>query len=335
MRTCEQGYVNHIAVVVDESSSMHGLASQVVRVADEQIAYLARRSQELDQETRVTVYTFANEPRCVFYDKDVLRLPSLKDHYRPNGMTALVDAALLSLDDLALTPEKYGDHAFLVYLLTDGQENHSNHEPRVLERRLAALPGHWTVAVLVPDQTSKFEAKKFGFPADNIGIWETNARGLDEAGRTIRDATDRFMVGRATGVRGTRNLFSTGADAVNISTIAAAALVPLDYKKYTLVPVPREAYIKDFVEACGLAYRVGSAYYQLMKTETIQPQKDIAIVGRQDGKVYMGRGARDLLGLPDMNVRVKPDANPKFDVFVQSTSVNRKLIPGTRLLVML
>lgn len=336
MASTRQNYINHIALVLDASSSMHYNASRLIEVADAQIAHLAQRSKELDQETRITVYVFADAVRCVIYDKDVLRLPSIREFYRPNGMTALVDATLLALDDLALTPEKYGDHAFLIYVLTDGQENASSHRNRMgLAPRLAGLPDHWTVAALVPDATGKHEAKKFGFPADNIAMWDaTSAHGVVEAGATIRRATDQFMTGRASGIRGTRAVFSTGADAVNAATIHAAALTPLSSSEYVLVPVHREGPIKEWVEECGYPYRVGSAYYQLTKTETIQAQKDLAVVEKATGKVYMGAQARGVVGLPDMTVRVAPQHNPQFDIFVQSTSVNRKLLPGTTLLLL-
>jgi hypothetical protein len=39
-----------------------------------------------------------------------------------------------------------------------------------------------------------------------------------------------------------------------------------------------------------------------------------------------------MVGLPNYKVRVRPDFNPDYKVFVQSTSVNRKLVPGTKLL---
>lgn len=336
MADTRQNYINHIALVLDASSSMHYNAGRLIEVADAQIAHLAQRSKELDQETRITVYVFADTVRCVIYDKDVLRLPSIREFYRPNGMTALVDATLLALDDLALTPEKYGDHAFLIYVLTDGQENASSHRNRMgLAPRLAGLPDHWTVAALVPDATGKHEAKKFGFPADNIAMWDaTSAHGVVEAGATIRRATDQFMTGRASGIRGTRAVFSTGADAVNAATIHAAALTPLSNSEYVLVSVHREGPIKEWVEECGYPYRVGSAYYQLTKTETIQAQKDLAVVEKATGKVYMGAQARGVVGLPDMTVRVAPQHNPQFDIFVQSTSVNRKLLPGTTLLLL-
>src|SRR5690349_14651809 len=120
-----ENYVNHVALALDASGSMavSGKARALVTVADGLIEYLAARSKELNQETRVTVYTFDERVKCAIYDKDVLRLPSIADFYKIGGMTALLDATLLAIDDLRLTPQKYGDHAFLTYVLTDGKNN--------------------------------------------------------------------------------------------------------------------------------------------------------------------------------------------------------------------
>jgi Mg-chelatase subunit ChlD len=54
--TSQQNYINHIVMVLDMSGSMSPHARELIKVADGQIAHLARRSQELDQETRITVY---------------------------------------------------------------------------------------------------------------------------------------------------------------------------------------------------------------------------------------------------------------------------------------
>lgn len=329
-----ENYINHIALVLDASASMSHLRETLVRVADNQIAYLAQRSKELDQETRITVYVFDSTVRCVIYDKDVLRLPSIRDHYKTSGMTALIDATLKSQDDLAQTAQLYGDHAFLTYVLTDGQENASRARSDMLVQSLAALADNWTVACFVPDQTGKFEAKKFGFPADNIAVWDTSAKGLAEVGETIRKTTDAYMQGRSTGVRGTRTLFAMGVDSLNTQTVRAARLDALSASEYDLLDVDTEGYIREWVQGKGFTYNAGAAFYQLMKTETIQPTKAIALLERSTGKVFMGSNARDLLGLPAMEVRVKPDFNPLYDVFVQSTSVNRKLVRGTKLLLL-
>ncbi|MBZ4320465.1 vWA domain-containing protein [Streptomyces huiliensis] len=342
-----QNYINHVALVLDASSSMSHLSGKVVDVADRQIAYLARRSQELDQETRVTVYVFADQVECVIYDKDVLRMPSLKQLYRVGGMTALLAATLKSQRELARTAQLYGDHSFLTFVLTDGQENASGHcadapsrDPRELARAVASMietqEDNWTLAVLVPDQMGKREAMQCGFPKDNIAVWDaTSTHGLEEAGEVIREATEKFMVGRTKGIRGSRAVFSTGADAVNQDTIKAAGLTPVDPAEYRLLPVAREAGIREWVTENGHTYRTGCAFYQLSKSEKVQARKRIAVLEKKTDQVYTGPEARALLGLPDVEVRVRPDHNDDFTIFVQSTSVNRKLVPNTRLLLML
>ncbi|MEU8719271.1 vWA domain-containing protein [Streptomyces antimycoticus] len=342
-----QNYINHVALVLDASSSMSHLSGKVVEVADQQIAYLARRSKELDQETRVTVYVFADKVECVIYDKDVLRMPSLKQLYRVGGMTALLAATLKSQRELAQTAQLYGDHSFLTFVLTDGQENASHRcpdaptkNPRELVQAVAKLmqtqEDNWTLAVLVPDQMGKREAMQCGFPKDNIAIWDaTSTQGLEEAGQVIQQATENFMMGRAQGIRGSRAVFSTGAEAVNKDTIKAAGLTPVNPSEYQLIPVAREAAIREWVVECGHTYRTGGAFYQLSKSEKIQARKQIAVLEKKTDRVYTGPEARSLLGLPDTEVRVKPDHNDDFTIFVQSTSVNRKLVPHTRLLLMI
>ncbi|MFB7466107.1 vWA domain-containing protein [Streptomyces sp. NPDC056224] len=342
-----QNYINHVALVLDASSSMSHLSRKVVEVADQQISYLARRSQELDQETRVTVYVFADKVECVIYDKDVLRMPSLKQLYRAGGMTALLAATLKSQRELAQTAQLYGDHSFLTFVLTDGQENASHRcpdaptrDPRELVRAVATMidtqEDNWTLAVLVPDQMGKREAMQCGFPKDNIAIWDaTSTQGLEEAGQVILKATENFMVGRTKGIRGSRAVFSTGGETVNKETIEAAGLTAIKPSQYQLIPVARETAIRDWVVECGHSYRTGCAFYQLSKSEKIQAQKQIAVLEKKTDQIYTGPAARALLGLPNTEVRVTPDHNNDFTIFVQSTSVNRKLVPHTRLLLMI
>lgn len=330
--------INHIGFVLDASTSMEPWQNDLVKVADSQIEHLARRSRELDQETRISVWTFADpfNIHCVVWDKDVLRLPSIAQYYRPNGNTAFIDATLQSIRDLGETPERYGDHSFLVYVLTDGEENRSVNKPAALQRALRELKDHWTLAALVPNARGMHEAKKFGFPAGNIEIWDANsAKGVSEAGDRVRAATDSYMQARADGVRSTRSLFSTDATAVNAVTISQAGLKPMARGTYVLVPVPTDSRIDEFTAQIGHRYKAGQGFYQLMKREEIQATKDIVVVDKKDHKVYSGPDARQMIGLPNMNVRVSPDHNANFDIFVQSTSINRKLIAGTRYLYLI
>lgn len=329
-----QNYINHIVFVVDASSSMSGFTDQVVDVFDNQVKYLARRSKELNQETRVSVYLFADTVSCLIYDMDVMRLPSLSGFYRAGGMTALIDGTLKAVEDLQLTPEIYGDHAFLIYTLTDGQENRSNNSSSTLARKIGSLPENWTLAALVPNQDGVYEAKKAGFPADNCSIWNTNsARGVESAGDVMQKTTDVFMTNRSKGIRGTKTLFKMD---VNVSSATVRNnLDELGRSQYIVIRVQNQEQIRDCVEnRTGKKYVKGSAYYQLTQPELIQGNKLICIKDRKNGKIYTGPAARNLLGLPNTNAKVTPGNLNNFDIFVQSNSVNRETDPGTSLIVL-
>lgn len=341
-------YINHIGLVLDASGSMQPHEDKLIEIADNQIKHLATRSQELDQETRISVWVFSgwNEIRCVVWDKDVLRLPSIKRYYKTMNMTALVDAAMQSISDMETTSQIHGDHSFLLYFLTDGVENDSRkYRAYDLSDRLSRIASqqntNWTFAALVPDMNAVFEAKKLGFPAGNIQTWDiSSTAGLEKAGESILRSADAYMTARSTGLRSTTALFDMSATAVNKATIKAAGLKPLDTSEYVLVPVifpvpfqDGDDRIDNFTERMGYQYVARRGFYQLSsKPVVVQANKEIAVVERKSNKVYTGKNARALLGLPDMNVTLKAGDNPEYDIFIQSTSLNRKLLIGTKYL---
>lgn len=335
-------YINHIGYVIDSSTSMQKLARSVVQVTDNTTAFLAERSTKHDQETRATVYTFSSRGRekCLFYDKDVLRMPSISGLYQPSGMTALMDATLLAVSDLKQTAQLYGDHAFLLYVISDGYENDSRqNRPQHLADVINDLPDNWTLAAFAPDQQAAFALKQCGFPRDNVSVWDTNTvAGIETVGSTMRAATETYMEGRKAGIRGYNPKTTTRGGLFQMRDFKPAdvkgAATPLTQGSYFFAEVVADSRIDEYVAICtGKPYILGRAYYQFMKTETIQPQKNIAV--ELDGLVYEGPGARAVLGLPaDHSVRVRPDQVPGCTIFVQSTSHNRKLIAGTRVLVL-
>ena len=327
-------YINHIVFTIDGSTSMQGLTNQVVTVFDNQIKYLAAKSQAEDQETRVSVYIFGNDVQCLVYDKDVLRLPSLVSFYVANGMTALIDGVYTSVTELQQTAQLHGDHSFVVYGITDGEENRSSRSSSELSKLLDKLPDNWSVCMLVPNQRGVALCERFGFPRSAIEVWDVSERGIQEVGRKMERSLDTFFAARKTGVRGTKNLFSLDASALT-KTQVVKQLEELSPASFETLIVRKKSVIKDFVESwMKTPYRVGSAYYQLVKKEKIQPSKHICIREKATGKVYSGDKARQLLGLPNYEVKVAPEDHGKFDLFCQSSSNNRILPENTHLLVM-
>lgn len=363
----------HVALVLDRSVSMNRLKEKTIKVADDLVAHLADTSKQKNQEWRVSVYSFGNEVDCHIWDMDVLRLPSMREHYRISGNTALIDAVMTALDDGDKITEHRGDHAFLVYVITDGEENwsHGNGSRPAFGRtptsvlikqltdRLSDLPDNRTVAILAPDSQGVQYSQQLGF--ENILLWDTSSEaGLEAAAEAIKTSTATYMEARTQGAVGLRSMkkggLFVGAN-VDAKAIKAANLKPLPTKdrKITVVVKTDDSFekvvkpansrrkvaemgwfvkIEDYVKRINKGvYPLGDAFYELVKPETIQGDKEIAVVEVDSNKVFVGDGARQLLGLPATRVRVKPDLNPDYKIFVQSNSLNRYLPHGSQVMV--
>ena len=97
-----------------------------------------------------------------------------------------------------------------------------------------------------------------------------------------------------------------------------------------MLRVDHDVPIKEFAQANGLIFKTGKGFYEFTKPESISDGKEIVLMDKTTGDMFSGNKARDLLGLTAAGKdKFRPVALDKFRVFVQSTSVNRKLIGGT------
>lgn len=324
--------INHFLLLLDRSSSMGKYKRDVVRVTDELVRNIAIKSTELEQETRITIASFADRGKyqMMVWDKDVLRMPSIDGLYEPYGWTAMIEGVCLSLDDLATVPTKYGNHAFVVWVITDGEENDSI-DKFALKPRVARFGDNYTLAALVPDKQGKDNAVRYGFPTGNIEIWDaTSALGVENVIKKVEASASAFMETRKkTGARSTKSLFTLNT--VSVSDIQAN-LSQVYPGHYQLFDVPVDGRIDDFVvNTLKIPYKTGDSYYELTKRERIQSYKQVAILA--NNKIWAGDEARKMLGLPDdADVDVSPGNHPGYVIFVQSTALNRKLLAGTRML---
>lgn len=356
--------VNHVALVIDKSGSMRKHESTVIRVVDEFVKGLKEESDALGHETRISLYAFNHIVECLVWDMDVKALPSMRGLYYPDGATSLIEASVLSLNDLKTeVSEKYGEHSFLQVVWTDGEENASGYTKwgnmhtqygQVVNRRqldeqlglirsaMGSLPDHWTSAILVPNSLAKRTAQSYGFAAGNIAVWDADTtKGVEEAIGTVKAAATSFLRGREAGVRGTKSLFAVGQD-IDINTVKAV-LKPLSrgsYEIYDVEAAEDGMEIRDFVEKhTEKSYRPRSAYYELGVRVSVQSNKDVLVYDKKTRKVYGGEDARELLFGPDGRTNgtlsVKAGFNPDLKVFVMSGSYNRKLKKNTKLLVKL
>lgn len=330
----KETYKNHIAIVFDKSWSMSNLINQATQIFNKQIEFLRNKSLQFEQETRVSFYSFSDRVECLINDVDVAR-PMELGNVRADGRTALLDAIALAIDDFKEIPQKYGDHSFMVYVITDGGENESRkYSPATFRRLIGSLPNNFTVAAFVPDLNSVDLMVAYGLPKGNVEKWDVTKRGLEEVGEKISQSMDNYFTARQSGQRASTTIFS---DLKNVKSSEVQSILstlnPAEYKIVINESV-KAVQIKALVEAkTGEYYSVGSGFYELVKTEHIQRNKKIVIQNKKDGKVYFGDNARKLLKLPDMEVKVKPEDYGEWIVYVQSTSHNRNIIPKQRVLI--
>lgn len=103
--------------------------------------------------------------------------------------------------------------------------------------------------------------------------------------------------------------------------------------RFEVCEVKENCSIRTFVNMNGLKFKKGRGFYQFTKSELIQEKKEVVIQDTNTGDFYTGTYARKLLGLkPGERKRVKPDDYDDYNIYVQSTSYNRKLIGGTMFL---
>lgn len=332
--------INHIGLLLDGSGSISHLVGTLIKLSNAFIQDAISESKKNKQENRISVYGFSNTLTNLFFDVDVNHAPEVTREFFIGNQTALIESTIKVLDEMQTISQLHGDHAFLLNVFTDGENNMSNYLANTLAEKINKLPENITVSVSVPNQSAFEKAKLYGFPAGNIQIWEaTTEKGVTEGFDNVVKSTQSYYASRSVGVKGTKNLFTPNVNFTAKEVKKDLEVLPAG--KYSLLPIhPKKSnngkiVIKDFVESWTTKpYVPGASYFQLTKPETLQPYKQVAVLEKSTGKVYSGANARELLGLPDYEVKVAPASHKNYTIFVQSSSLNRLLVPSTQLLVM-
>ena len=115
-------------------------------------------------------------------------------------------------------------------------------------------------------------------------------------------------------------------------------LVPVVPGRFQVMTVDENCDIKGFVTKNGIEFKKGRGFYELTKAETVQQYKEIIMQDKETGEMFVGSQVREKLGLQPqtekggVNEKLYAKDAKEFRIFVQSTSVNRKLIAGTTFL---
>lgn len=336
----------------DHSVSMRSIASAACKDYNSTIAAL-KRSTESSDDSSVSVSVIScgtgsqtgvilpngqmTHNVSVIHDNMELNNLHELDYYDATGRsTPLRDsivATIATLQSAYQSGRSDVDATFIVLVTTDGQENSSyttNNELKKMIQSLSAT-GRWTFIARVP-RGSALMAEKLGIPPGNILEWDTTNAGQVQATTTTTSALSSFI---SSGAKSTSTFFANLED-VTIEEVQDTLEDISSQVEWLLVgPGEEGQQIRDFVEnKRGEPMLKGAAHYNLVKTEPkVQDNKRIIIRDKNTGAVYAGAAARQLLALPRVGtVRLRPDELGDFEVYIQSTSVNRKVDAGTRVL---
>lgn len=328
---------NYVAMVLDSSGSMDSVHHEAVAAFNNAVETI--RNEAKDQDTSVSLILFANRAHTQFFNADPATLKPLGLHdYRPSGGTALFDGVGRAIEVFQGVPDGHLDHvSFLIITVTDGEENASQ---RHSGGTIAALikeqqkTDRWSFVFQVPPGKRKWFTDRFGISTDNIREWESTREGTVEADVATRSGLGHYFNARRKGARSVPNFFvNTDLSQVPVEEIKAKLADQSD--RFKLYEVKTEENVKEFVEKkTKKPYVIGQAYYLLMKTEKVQARKGVLLMEKGKQAVWGGPNARKLIGLPDgADAKVVPGNHAGYDIYVQSTSVNRKLPRGTKVLI--
>ncbi len=176
-----------VAMVLDQSGSMHGLTHAIIDGFNNYVADL----REQEGETFLSLTLFDTAFKQVYVGAPLPEIADLNTHsYRPGGNTALYDAIAFTVKDTEkrLIAEGKQDAKVLVVTMTDGGENSSTDYNAT---SLAALvreyeaKGNWTFVYLGLGQSAEYVGTLRGVgysgnsgyfaSADSAGVTSTMA----------------------------------------------------------------------------------------------------------------------------------------------------------------
>lgn len=330
---------DRVVILLDRSGSMADHTEAVEKVVDGLVQHLR---EQTGYQTRLSLYVFDDVVDRIIADTDVMRVPSIKGKFVPRGMTALQDATLHVIHEVAALKNLGPEEQVVIYVISDGLENRSRKvTPAQLATAIKGLPAHWTIGALVPSFQGAVAAKKCGFPPGNVDTWNAgSAKGMEEVKEKITTShTALRTMTKTTGKLGTKHLFAPDVTKINDDAVNALGMTPVKGSKYDLLTITTKEEEKkriiDYFAENSLPWRLGHNFYELVRDERISPDKELALVKTGNGAqiVYIDEKIRGLLNLPDdQKVLVAPGLVPGWGIFVQSKNAGRFMRPG-RLLI--
>lgn len=332
----------YVALVRDHSASMRSLVNGAANDYNLTLDGI-RESVSIDNQIAIVSVVecgvgLRGEVRVAGAAQRIENMRHLTSYTANGNATPLWDSVGKAIEEIeALGRNAYGGStdAFLVMVITDGHENASKFwTAQKISQKIQQLQAtdKWTFVFRVP-VGAKNSLVRLGIPAGNIMEWEQTETALVQSTVATTSGVKSYFAARSKGSTSTPTFY---ANVANIKPqVVAQNLIDTthNFRRGNVGQYQDGMMVRDYCESTFGAYQLGKAFYQLSKTEKVQQQKQLAIMELVSGKIYSGNAARSLLGLPYTGeIRLSPGSYGNYKIFVQSTSVNRKLVKNTEVL---
>jgi hypothetical protein len=260
------------------------------------------------------------------------------DEYIADGhFTPLFDSVGEAIDILSSLPDADDPEVgFLILAITDGGENSSKKWRYTLKSKIRELhlTDRWTFVFRVPKTYGTELKHELGLYDGNILEWDTTRKGLEQATEHTNIGLQTFFKNRESGQTSTKTFFAN-LGKVDINEVKQSLEdVTTKLLSFHVEESDHGAAIREYVEdKIGNKMLKGAAFYQLSKSEEVQDYKKIIIQDKNTQKYYSSVQARELLQIPHTGtIRLRPGDHGQYFIFIQSTSINRKLVKGTKVI---
>lgn len=324
-----------VSFVLDDSASIeHARITKDVHSAFNR--YLKDISDDAIQSgdnVAVSLYLFGEDIHPEFFNVQAKHIRELAKYRPQQGKTKLFEAtarAITDAEDLEYIEGK--DTAFLIYVITDGENNDFKYSASRLKADIARVQkkGNYTLAFMLPPGSKRGFCREFGIPEGNVAEWEQSRRGVQQAADVQVAGIKKYMIARRSGQMSSSSFY---ADLSHVSSADVRSTLEDISRSCQVRTVWKRERIDSFCTREFGGYLKGAAFYQLVKAEkAVQDYKQVLIMEKGKSTIYAGDAARQMLGLPDHNVKLIPGDHANFEIFVQSTSLNRNLDTNTKLI---
>ena len=340
--------INYVGISLDKSASMRGIVQGAMNDYNQCIQTIKQETQKTGQKAILSVVACGagdtDRVAVELFHQDINRvLPANTYHANGRG-TPLFDSVGELIENFESIKSPYKNTSFLVMVITDGRENASRkYTAYSIARKINKLQAtdRWTFVFRVPrGKVVEIPPRKilegFGIPAGNILEWDQTEQGFREATAQASAGLSTYYGDLSRGVTSTKNFFQTNIKSGDAQKIAHRLVnISNDVRFFQVKGTNQPVQIRDYLESMsGRSYKKGTAFYQLIKPEKVQDYKEIIVRNKKTHETYSGVQARTILGLPQVGLtKVSPGNHGHWDIFIQSTSVNRLLPPGSGVIV--